>query len=313
MRNLLLSCGLVLIGLTTTLRADEPLLLRYKAEKGDKAVYRTTSETKQKQTINNLNFETTTTQDDITSRTVENADPDKLTFKLKNERLKTKMSLGPAGTFEFDSQSTEREKGSLIAGLFLPVFERISGSEYETVIDSRGFVVEVKGYAELFADLVKENPIVGQMVGGGTNDGAKTMVQGSFLMFGEKPVSPGDTWEVPFEIDQAKIGKLKGKHTYHYDGPEKVGDIMAVKLSVSSELSVDVSVDFMGAQAAGTISASNSSGTVLFDPAAGKLLSSKTSITMSGQLNLTVNGMNIPMQTETTETTTRQLLDKLPE
>ena len=75
MPKLLPICALVLIGLTGTLRADEPLLLHYKAAKGDKALYRTVTESKQGMTINGMKidkledavcaFETSTNAQDI--------------------------------------------------------------------------------------------------------------------------------------------------------------------------------------------------------------------------------------------------------
>lgn len=313
MPKMLLVAVFVLNALTATLFADEPLTLKYRAAKGDKAIYRTVTDTKQSQSIGGMKFDTTTSQEEITSRVVEDIDADKLWLKIKNERLKAKMSLGPAGSFEFDSRSTENEKGSAIAGIVLPIYERISGAEYEVAITPRGEVAEVKGYAELFADLIKENPIIGQFAGGGTNDSAKITQQENFIIFGEKPVVPGDSWDVAFETELPNVGKIKGKLVYHYDGPEKVGDRTAAKISVTTELSVEIKVDFNGVTGTGTMTATDSSGTILFDPAAGQLLSFKKSVTLSGQVNINVNNMNIAIQTEQTQTISKQLLEKLPE
>lgn len=314
MPKILLAAMFVLLNaVTVTVRADEPLILQYKAAKGDKSIYRTMTESKQSQSFGDVKFDATTSQEEITSRVVDDVDADKLRLKIKNERLKSKMALGPAGTFEFDSRSTENEKGSAIAAMLLPFMERVSGAEYEIAITPRGEVAEVKGYAELFTDLLKENPILGQFAGGGTNESAKITMQEGFVIFGEKPVVPGDTWEVPFETEIPSIGKIKGKLVYRYDGLEKVGDKSAAKVSVTTELSVDIKVDFNGVTGMGTMTATDSSGTILFDIAAGQLLSFKKSITLVGQISINVNNMNIAIQTEQTQTISKQLLDKLPE
>ena len=54
-------------------------------------------------------------------------------------------------------------------------------------------------------------------------------------------------------------------------------------------------------------------GTAQFDPAAGRLISSKTTMDLSGELTVSVGDQVIPVQTEQTQTTTTELLDRLPE
>src|SRR3990170_4414408 len=103
----------------------------------------------------------------------------------------------------------------------------MSGSAVELVVTPLGEVKEVKGFAELFADLLKDNPIAVQFVGGGSNEAAK----------------PGDFWEVPFEIDLPKLGKFKGKRVYRYEGPDKVGDRTTAKIDVATELAGDLDID----------------------------------------------------------------------
>ena len=62
----------------------------------------------------------------------------------------------------------------------------------------------------------------------------------------------------------------------------------------------------------GTISTNNSSGIVQFDVVAGRVLSSQSTVSMGGMLNVNVNGMDIPIQNDQTMKTTVEYLEKLP-
>ncbi len=136
----------------------------------------------------------------------------------------------------------------------------------------RGNVVEVKGFAEIFADLLKDNP-AGSLFAGviGNNIGQKQVEQERFLVFSDKPVSAGDSWEHPIDADLKGIGKMKGKVTYTFEGDDKVGDRATVRIGVVADLTVEIDLEFMGAKATGTMTTTRSEGTAQFDPVAGRV------------------------------------------
>src|SRR5262249_44713709 len=156
-------------------------------------------------------------------------------FTEKAEWLKVKADFGPGGSYAFDSKSNERDKSSQIGAALTPVFERMSGAAIHVVMTPEGEVKEVKGFTDLFRDLVENNALAAQFVGGGTDAAAKQNIQEQVPQFSEKPLKPGDSWEVPAELDLPKIGKVKGKRTYRYIGPDKVGERATVKIEVSGE------------------------------------------------------------------------------
>jgi hypothetical protein len=269
---------------------------------------------KQTQTINNMKIENSTTQEAVMSRVVDQVDEKGTAiFKTKTEQRKVKADLGAAGKFEFDSKSTDRDTTSAIGASVTPLLERLTGSEYQVSITSRGEVADVKGFAELTADLLKDNPLGAQFAGGGGNAGARLAEQESFIVLSEKPVKPGDQWEVPFEIELPQLGKAKGKVVYVYEGDDKVGDRKTVRIGVTTDLSFDLDLNAGGAKVTGTISTSNSSGTVQFDPEAGRVVSSKRSVSMSGQLSVEAGGMTFAVDNQQEQTSTSELLDKLPD
>lgn len=291
--------------------AAEPVLLKYKLGKGDRLIYKTIQDSKQSQTVLNMKNETKSTQETIMLRTVADVDSQgTATLKTKADRRKVKVG----DDFQFDSKSSDRDTTSAIGAAVTPLLERLTGSEYEVLVSPRGNVVDVKGFVELVGDLAKDNPLAQQVLGGGGGKaGAQIAEQEAFVVLSEKPVSPGDQWEVPFEIDLAGVGKIKGKVVYVYEGDDKIGSRKTVRIGVTTDVSIELKVEAGGAKVSGTLTASSATGTVQFDAAAGRVLSSKRSVSMSGQLMVEAGGMTFPVDSQTDETNTLELLEKLPD
>jgi hypothetical protein len=307
-------CFLAIWALAGVSRADEPVLLRYKLTKGQTLIYKSSQEMKQTQTLNGTKIENSTTHDAVTTRKIEEVDENgNAALKTKAVQRKVKAEFGQAGKYEFDSKSTERDTSSMIGTAVTPLLERLTGSEYEVQINPRGQVVEVKGFAELVADLAKDNPLTSQFAGGGTAAGAKFSEQDAFLVVGEDPVKPGDQWERPFEHDIPGIGKAKGKVICVVEGYDKVGDRKTVRIGVTTDLSLEINIDAGGAKVTGTISTTQSTGTVHFDPQAGCVVSSKNTMSLSGKLTAEAGGVTFTIDSQQDQTTSNELLETLPE
>lgn len=296
------------------LRADDTVTLRYKFTKGDCQAYRVRTGLKQSTSLMNTKFETTMDQESVGTRTVESID-DKgnALLTIKSEWLKVKMKVGPAGEFEFDSRSTEApDQTSDLGRNLLPVYEKIATARYQAVVSPRGEVKEIKGYADLMADVIKNNPVGAQFAGGASDDAAKLGLQQLFMILDEGPVKPGDKWEAPIDFNLAKLVKGKAKLTFTYMGPEKLAERTVAKVLALDETSLDIDSETDGTKVTGTFATSQSEGTILFDNATGRIVSSKNSVTMGGQLTAVANDMNFPLQIEQTQTTALELLDEVP-
>jgi hypothetical protein len=253
-------------------------------------------------------------QDTVTTRNVEDVDEKgTATVKTKTVERKVKAEFGQAGKYEFDSKSTERDTSSMIGASVTPLLERLTGSEFEVQVNPRGEIVAVKGYAELVADLLKDNPLGAQFTGGGGDAGAKLAEQESFMVLSEKPVKPGDQWERTFEMDLPAVGKAKGKVVCVFEGHDKVGERKTARIGVTTDLTIDLMIEAGGAKVTGTISTIRSAGTAQFDPEAGRLVSSKNDISMSGQLSVEAGGMTFTIDNQQEQKTSSELLDKLPD
>jgi len=230
----------------------------------------------------------------------------------KAVRRKSKRD-GDGGKYEFDSKSSERDTGSEIGTAVTPYFERLTGSEYRVKMTPRGNVVEVKGFTELIADLVKENVLGALLEVFADNEGAKYTEQEHFPVFSEKPVEPGDVWEEEFEYKIKGLGTIKGRVTYTYEADDKVGQRNTVRIGLKTDATVDLDLDVMVAKLTGTLSTTHSEGTIQFDPAAGRVVTAKHTFGMSGQLTVNAGGVTFAMDSALEHTDTAELLEKIPE
>lgn len=305
--------GLIIGLFHAAIYADEIPTLKYKLAKGDKLIYRTKVEMKQSQNIMGMAIENEMTNDGISSFTVEAVDEKgNAQLEVKGERLKSSGKFGALGEFTFDSQSSERDKASALGAALTPLMERMSGITYQATVSPSGGVTAIKGYANQLRDLVENNPLTAQFAGGGSDESARQAIDGIFPKLGAPGVKPGDTWDVPLEMVMGKVGKLTGKSTYKLVGLDKVGERPTAKFEVTTDLSVELDIDMDGAKVTGKISTNNSSGTVQFDIAAGRVISAQSTVTMGGMLNVNANGMDIAVQNDQTIKTTAEYLEKLP-
>jgi len=84
--------------------------------------------------VNGQSFENKTTQTEVNTLSLVEVTKDKdLKVRHVNKSLSVKSDLGPAGTYSFDSESVEREKGTALSNQLNPVFETLSGVEFDII------------------------------------------------------------------------------------------------------------------------------------------------------------------------------------
>jgi hypothetical protein len=294
-------------------QAQDNIKLRYKMKEGEQLPYRKTQKMQQTQTVNNTKVETDIASNEVTVWNLEKVD-DKgnLQIKTKNKQLDVKVKIGPLGEYTFDSKKKENDKGGMLGGSLTPLYERLSGSSINITISPQGEVKDIKGLKELLGDVLQGNPIAEQFAGGGSEDAAKVNMAEFVPYLPDKAISAGDKWETPFELNMPKIGKAKGKKVYWYQGEGTVGKVKTAKIDIAQEMNFDLNLNMDGAKVTGMLSITNSKGTIHFDPQRGIVVSMTAEYTLSGNINVSINGMDIPVATEQTQTITMELLDALP-
>jgi len=295
-------------------RADDALELRYKAQVGDKSIYQSSLTTEVNQSVNGQKIDTTFEQSDVTTYTVKKiAEDGTIIFESQNERLKIDGEFAPQATFKFDSQSDDHDTSSQIGAAVTPLYERLSGAILGVEVTPLGKVKKVTGYTELLQDVLKDNPLAQRFAGGGSEEGAVSGLQDLFVLFKSAPVKPGDTWDKPYKIKLPGLGEFEGKRTYTYVGPDKVGDVPTLRITIDTDLTGDLDIDMGTSKVSGKFETDSASGTVQFDPASGRILSMDSEQTFSGDLTVEAGGMTIPVNFDQTIKNTRKLIDKIPE
>lgn len=313
-RNTLwLGCALSVLSIGGILRADDDITFRYKAPEEGKQFYQTTQIMEQTHTIGDEKTVTTMKQTSISQWTLEKTNKKgDFQYRAETQQLKVNLKIVPGGEYQFDSTADEQESGSVLSEALNPIYDRLATAGLIVTISPRGEVKSVGGHMQLVAGLLKDNPRGAQFAGGGDN-AAKLNFSERFIVFNDKPVKPGDSWETEFDVELQGLGKAKGRRIFKYVGPDKVGEVATAKFTVTLELSIDVDIKINGATVKGSLSTNNSTGTVQFDPQLGRVVWMKTSYTFAGEINVLANNVKRAISTSQTQTVERILLDKLPE
>ena len=306
--------GLVLLTTAIVAQADEAMRLRYKMEADKPLIFKNTMTLNQKQSFMGQEIVMDMTTTDVAERTLQEID-DKgnLHIQTENKHLKVSMKMNPLGEYTFDSKSTERDEASALGGMISPVFDRLSGAILTVVISPRGEVEDLKGYKELMEGVLENNPFAASFAGGGSDEAQKLQMNQLFPTLPEKPISPGDKWEEPYEIELPKLGKFNGKTVFTYQGMEKKDGRNLAKITSRSEMSFNLDITMDQATVTGQMSIKDSSGTILFDPKQGQIVSIKDEVTMGGDMTITAGGQVIPATIEQKQTVTSEQLQELPE
>ena len=298
----------------SSVTADDGVVLRYKSTKGGKQYVSSKMELDMKQNIAGMDLKTTFSSDIVTEvEALDPTDKGEIVVRYKSLQYKMKADFPIIGKYDYDSKSTDNDKSGQISALLTPVNDAASGAVVDVTYSNRGTVSTVSGIQDAMKAVVEQNAGAAQFTGGAqTDEGAKLSFEEQFVAFPEKAVKEGDTWEKPFTMALPQVGKFEGKTTYKYEGIEKVEGRDLHKITFTNDLSIDVNQKADGANVTGTLKITASSGTALFDAEKGIIVSLETSATVSGNLNIEVGGMNIPLQQEQTQKSSTKVLDGPP-
>lgn len=299
--------------------ADDGITFRYKPPGDAKQIYRTTKTMEQTHTVGETKTEKTTmTQTSVSQWTLERTD-NKGDFHLLVETQQLEVDLTfnsligtdpTIRTYKFDSNADEQERGNVLSEALGPIYDRLATARLTVTMSPRGEIKTIGGHQELLGDLLKDNPLAAQVAGGGSENAARLNFAERFIVLSDKPVKPGDSWESEFNVDLKEVGMATGKRIFKYVGPDKVGEVITEKFTMTLVLSINIDIKANGAEIKGMLSAKDTSGTVQFDPELGRVVSMKSSYTFGGDINVSANGVSQVISTSQTQTVERILLDE---
>ncbi len=303
--------GVGLLTLATAALAQDAVPLRYQSSDAP-LIYRKINKLKQTQMVMDKKIVTEMTQTDVGTWSVSQTDKKELQIKMETKLIQVKLSIGGVGDYTFDSRKDDNEKGSTLGEALTPLFERLQNAVVTCTVTPHGKLTKLEGYKELLGDLLKDNPLAKQFAGGGTEEAAQMALAEYVPLLSDNAVSPGTRWEAPFQLNLDKFGKASGKRLYAYEGEGLVGKRKTAKISAATELSFELDIEMGGAKVTGTLSVTQSKGTIHFDPKQGCVVSFSNEYTLAGNLNVAAGGQNIPVTMEQVQQSTMELLDQLP-
>lgn len=312
----LLSLGMVCCAFACLAGAAnaQGVVFKYKYKPGGKDIYRTKSTANQTQKVGEMKFENVMETTEFYETRLKQFDNDKnFVLERENKRYLIKMKIGPLGEYKYDSTADDNEKGSMLGGELTPLYDTLKGAIITVTQNPNGKIEKVKGYKELLEPILKDKPIAKQFSAGGTDKAMALGVGEFFPQFSDKPVKPGDSWEIPFKMSLDKLGSFEGKKVIKYVGPDKLNGKKTDKFTYSTELAIKVDLEQGGAKVTGELSISKSSGTFHFDRDKGIILSLKASQELSGDLTVTANGNDIGVSQSQKQSYELEHLEKLPD
>lgn len=211
------------------------------------------------------------------------------------DRVRSKVEA-PGNSFEFDSQNAKEPEGPVAAQL-TPLLKALVGAEFNAKMSPRGQIVDVKVPQKLLDSLRKAGPAASA---GGmfSEEGLKNLISQVSLTFPEGEIEKGKSWKTQSRFPVPNIGTLVMDRTFTYQGPapqaaelRQVSQDTSVKLEPAGDSNVAVK-----------ITSHDGKGEFLFDPQAGRIVSSHVNDKM--QMSLSLQGQSFEQSTQTVTTMT---------
>jgi hypothetical protein len=265
-----LGAGLLLLGLV--LPAPARAALEWKFKEGDKFYVEAVTDTKQTKVImgEEKKITSASTFTTVSSFVVKKADAGSYTLEQTVEGVKVKL-----------------DKDDTAAGVAERFANQLKGAKFTFTINAAGKITSDKigGYD----DLIKK-------LGGGSEAGEKAVrtllpeetlreeLNVIFVPFPEKEVSKGATWNRDEKL-ALPWGTLKGEAVYTYQGKGKDGEEISVSRKWTYELPKEGASGVKVTK--GDVKVDQASGTIVVDPAAGRLIRHEQSVHVKGRLTAT--------------------------
>jgi hypothetical protein len=214
-----------------------------------------------------------------------------LGFKVKDKK--------PDGTVvleeKIESIKFPSESGALKAD------EKVQGATFEISLNAKHEVVSLEGYNELLKKLAGEDASVLktlQLVI--TKESLMKSAREAFGLFPEKPAKQ---WTREYDSSLGPLGTLSIKSTYTDEGTDSFEGKPVERIVFQSTVAYKAPSDVEASSSPfrvvkGELKPDQAKGTLLFDTAAGRLVSMTQSLKLKGKLSLAITGTKIDSEIE---------------
>jgi hypothetical protein len=286
-------------------------LLAWKLEKDKPFFQKMTTVTKQTMKVQNQDVVQTQTQTFFFKFTPTKVEGDTYTVEQIIEGVQMDIDIG--GT-KISYDSTKQPDS--VANPLGEFFKALVNQKFTLTLapkdkDSKELTVtKIEGREAFVAALGNANPQMKQLLNQILSEAAlKEMAQPTFAALPGVEKAPGDTWERTSTLDMGPIGKYENKYVYKYMGPD-------AKADKSHLINVETTLKYKEPTAEGgagglpfrikkaNLKSDPSKGTILFDPALGRITNTNVELKLTGDLEIEIGGQTTKVDLEQTQTTT---------
>jgi hypothetical protein len=284
--------------------------LKWKFDK-DKAFYqKMTTETKQTMKIANSDFNQTQKQTFVFKWTPTKIDGDNVTLTQEIVSVQMDINIGNQA-ISFDSTKEKQPNNPLN-----DFFNALKGSKFTVVLNTKDMkVTSIEGRQEFLDKLVKTNPQMKPLLDVILSEKAlKEMAEPAFAAIPNAEKKKGDSWTRDNALDMGPIGKFDNSYKYTFDGEKDGKGTIKVESTLKYKEPGDAAgiagLPFKIKQA--DLKSNTAGGTIIFDPAKGRIEKSEMSVDLKGSLQIEIGGQTTPVELTQTQKSAVDTTDTEP-
>ena len=271
---------------------------KWKFEKGKTLRYDYTEKNVSKAEIAGQSIDTTVSQTLELVWKIDSAEGDKAKITQTINGIKFVMD-SPFAKVDYDTKERDKAPADPFGSSFSKIMNVLADSKTTFTMDSRGAISDVSTDDKTVQGLKTAAAMPG--AAGPSADGLKAVILQTVLILPEKTLAKGASWKDSVKLPDPPFGDKTLNNTFTAQGNEESAGSKVLKIAVDS---VAKYTPKEGAGFVKNIKEQSIVGSILFDPPAGNVLSSK--IVEKSQESMTVQGNEIAQTIEKTRTVTRK-------
>jgi hypothetical protein len=277
--------SLLAVALLPSVRAADPVELRWQFKKGQVFKYLLKHREVRTVEVGDQKFETTTDSEYDWQWTVtEIDDKGTATLELKLQGLRV-SSNGKDYEYRYDSSRVNEATEELNKNT-IHFHDQLRFSNYRLRLKGDGAVAEVYGLDKVQDETTASTPVA--MLSGYhlRDDSFGWFLQLLVGVLPGKPVAEGAKWKLPAPAKLKGLGDLNGQLEFSLDKPVAVGERPCQRVRLAGACTLELDMKVPNSTLQGTLKTSKIEGTVLFDANGGMVRKGEGQIDFSGDLKL---------------------------
>ncbi|GAC1342792.1 MAG: hypothetical protein NVSMB14_07300 [Isosphaeraceae bacterium] len=271
---------------------------KWKFEKGKTLRYDYTEKNVSKAEIAGQAIDTTVSQTLELVWKIDSADGDKAKITQTINGIKFVMD-SPFAKIDYDTKERDKAPADPFGSSFSKIMNVLADSKTTFTMDSRGEISDVSTDDKTVKGLKAATAMPG--ASGPSADGLKAVILQTAMVLPDKTLAKGASWKDTVKLPDPPFGDKTLDSTFTAQGDDESAGTKVLKIAVAS---VAKYTPKEGAGFVKKIKEQSISGSILFDPPAGNILSSK--IVEKSEESMTLQGNEIAQKIEKTRTVTRK-------